>query len=105
MHPSSLYADKGLWTRVNRNKPTEKSVLDYILTHNNLKDQVKSLIIDEEGDLRIREKKDSDHNTITMTIELQAEKVSKKVISWKKGNKQKWQNFYDDIHNRMNAKN
>ena len=29
--PISLKADRGIWTRVNRNNPNEKSIIDYIL--------------------------------------------------------------------------
>ena len=29
--PISLKADRGIWTRVNRNNPNEKSIINYIL--------------------------------------------------------------------------
>ena len=40
---------QGTWTRVNTKNEKEKSVIDYIITTNEMYDNVKDMIIDEEG--------------------------------------------------------
>ena len=66
LQPMSLEAKAGIWTRVNRNNQTEKSVTDYILGTPQVAKQSKNIIIDETGNLRMKSRKESDHNTITM---------------------------------------
>ena len=56
------------WTRVKRLKPSERSIIDYILTSKSLNNNIEEVSIDTEGEIRLRGQKDSDHNTITMTI-------------------------------------
>ena len=55
MIPITLETTRGIWTRQNRQKPDEKSVIDYILTDKDTHNQVEETIIDEEGTHRIRE--------------------------------------------------
>ena len=45
-------------------------LLDYIITTEAIERNTTSLIIDEEGTLRIKGKKESDHNTILMAIKV-----------------------------------
>ena len=68
--PISTNASRGIWTRQNRTKHTEKSVIDYILVDENTLKQMEEIIVDEEGTHRIFGKKESDHNTILLTINI-----------------------------------
>ena len=70
MIPITLKTARGIWTRQNRQKPEEKSVIDYILTDTDTHKQVEETIVDEEGTHRIRGTNDSDHNTILTTINI-----------------------------------
>ena len=54
MMPMTLETARGIWTRQNRHKPEEKSVIDYILTDKDTHKQVEETIVDEEGTHRIR---------------------------------------------------
>lgn len=60
----------GLWTRVNRTKPEEKSVIDYTITTKVIVNSIKSTTVDEEGSLRIKGKKETDHTTIITEIRI-----------------------------------
>ena len=68
MTVANLKADAGIWTRVNRKKSEEKSVIDYILASPYIAKAIQTLIVDEEGHLRVKGKNETDHNTITTTI-------------------------------------
>ena len=70
MIPITLETTRGIWTRQNRQKPDEKSVIDYILTDKDTHNQMEETIIDEEGTHRIRGTNDSDHNTILTTLNI-----------------------------------
>ena len=83
------------WTRVKRKDTTEKSVIDYIVMSKNLAKQTTKLHIDEEGVYRLKGKKDSNHNTIVVELNIPwSEKPTKKKIynladqeGWDKFNK------------------
>ena len=63
--PITTKADYGFYTRVNRNDPNEKSMIDYIMTTASIAKNVSSTIIDEDGAHRVKSKKDSDHNNVS----------------------------------------
>ena len=65
---ANLKADAGIWIRVNKKNNKEKSVIDHILTTPYVANNIQTLIVDEEGHLRIKGKNETDHNTITMSI-------------------------------------
>ncbi len=71
LHVASLHASKGVWTRQNRNKAEERSVIDYILVTDNVREHITETIIDEEGHMRIKGRKESDHNTIIIKTGIQ----------------------------------
>lgn len=77
LYPASLNANTGNWTRIDRIDNTKKSIIDYILVSNNLKDEIDNLTIDENGHLRAKGKKETDHNTITMSINIKTTKQGK----------------------------
>ena len=49
------------WTRQNRHKKEERSVIDYVITNQRLAAHVNEAIIDEEGIYRIKGKKENIH--------------------------------------------
>ena len=68
--PANLKSNHGIWTRVNRKNAEEKSVIDYILTTEQIARNIQSVIVDKEGNLRIKGKNETDHNTIVMSIRI-----------------------------------
>ena len=85
MIPITLETTRGIWTRQHRQKPDDKSVIDYILTDKDTHNQVEETIIDEEGTHRIRGTNDSDHNTILTTLNINIIHKPEKRTTWKKG--------------------
>ncbi len=68
--PITIDADHGHWTRVNRTNNKEKSITDYILTSQEVAKNKGITIIDEEGQLRVKGKNETDHNTIITSIKV-----------------------------------
>ncbi len=62
--------EDGIWTRVNRNKIEEKSIIDYILASQDIRKYMGATLVDEIGNLRIGGKNQTDHNTITTDIRI-----------------------------------
>jgi hypothetical protein len=81
----------GVWTRVNRNNPSERSIIDYLIVNENMEERIKEVEIDEEGTLRMRgHNSESDHNTITATVQLRRQNVKKTYKKWKLNNREGW---------------
>ena len=99
LQPMSLEAKTGIWTRVNRNNQTEKSIIDYILPTPQVAKQRKSIIIDETGNLRMKGRKESDHNTITMETKCQTRKALEKRQIWRTNNEEAWEDFNKEMQN------
>ena len=55
--PATINADHGIWTRANRKIKNEKSVIDYIMVSPRIMLGINTVIVDEEGHLRIKGKK------------------------------------------------
>ena len=91
--PISIKPDRGIWTRVNRNNPNEKSVIDYILTDRKTAEQIEEIIVDEIGTHRLEGKKESDHNTILATFKCTLQPKTEKRTTWKKGTPEQWQQY------------
>jgi len=76
-------SNTGMWTRVNRRNPQERSVIDYILVNSDNRDSIKEVEIDEEGTKRLKNQtKESDHNTITATVKFERTKKKEKITKW-----------------------
>ena len=56
LHPINLDATQGMWTRQNRKKKEEKSIIDYVLVTEQIKKNITEMIVDKEGQLRTRGK-------------------------------------------------
>jgi len=96
MEPINLRSLTGLWTRENMKNPQEKSTIDYILTCERTTPMVKHIEVDERGSLRMKgHSAESDHNTITATIEMAMEKKEHKVKKWNLNNEEGWKKYND----------
>ena len=67
---TSLNANHGTWTRVNRKNTTERSIIDYVIMTEGVANNTKSITIDEIGTHRLKGKEESDHNTIVIETEM-----------------------------------
>ena len=95
----SIATENADWTRINRNKATERAVLDYIITTPALESRIQELKIDNEGHLTLKGKKQSDHNTITLTLQLRTHKTKKQITKrWAPGNKLAWEAYNEDMN-------
>ena len=87
----------GTWTRINRNNPEEKSIIDYIIIDNRLTPHIIESNTDDRDIYIIKGKKRTDHNAVTASIRVMNQKTTKKVKKWKKGTPQQWQQFNEHI--------
>ena len=93
LNPISIRSNTGSWTRVNRKKPQEKSIIDYIIMKNETSLKIKENVVDEEGIYRIKGKNETDHNTLMVTVQCQVNKVKRQITRWKTKNKEGWKEF------------
>jgi len=94
-----VHADRGNWTYVKRKDTSIKSIIDYVLISKSLKDKIKSIIIDEDGVLRAKGNKHSDHNTIYLTLDISQETEIKKIKKWKNADEKKSHSFNKSLLN------
>ena len=74
---------EGVVTRQHRSKEEEKSAIDFILATYKASQKIKKVYIDEDGDFRMKNKTESDHNTILVDVHLESEpKSQQKVTKW-----------------------
>ena len=93
---------KGIWTRVNRHNESERSIIDYILTDEDTQKGITFLEIDEEGKIRMDGRKESDHNTIYMELELEHEKpTQERITKWKINEKSDWEAYNEYINGKL----
>ena len=86
---------KGKITRQNTQRKEEYSAIDLILCNNSVTKCIKEIIIDEEGMYKISGSKDTDHNTITIKMDLSHIKNSKTITpTWRiNAPAEKWAEF------------
>ena len=97
MIPKSTQADIGHWTRVKRKDTNERSVIDYVLVSEGVEQSIKHIEIDEIGACRLKGKEESDHNTITIELNLE---YKNKVITetiYNTKNKRNWESFNEEL--------
>lgn len=80
-------------------------MIDYILTSPEIENAITSIIIDEEGAHRIKSKKESDHNTILMTIKINTPRMPQYTERWKLNNKEGWKEFNKKMEDEIINKN
>ncbi len=98
LDPITTKAEVGHWTRVNRNNPKEKSIIDYILMSETPAKNRGLTIIDEEGQLRIKGKNETDHNTIITSIKISDKRHPRFIERWKKGTPDQWRSFNEQMN-------
>ena len=97
LEPVSLTSKSGKWTRQNRHKIEEKSIIDYVLTTKSLAEQINEITVDECGTHRIKGKKETDHNTIMLDVNMEIIKENKLIKRWKLNNKEGWKNYNEEL--------
>ena len=96
---------KGVVTRQNRKRTEEKSAIDFIVASYGASQCFNSMLIDESGDLRIRNVNDSDHNTIVAGISLNEVPKApiKCVTDWNfRAPPECWQSFRNELRRMTN---
>ena len=94
---------RGSVTRPNTKNTTEQSAIDFIVTNECVKQWVKQKTIDEEGLHKIRGKNNSDHKTITLSIEIEnidKTRIDKKTIWNLKASQEKWDLYANELDKR-----
>lgn len=87
------------WTRQNRKKLSEKSIIDYILITPKVTDHVKDIKIDCENIYTLRGKEETDHNTMILDLNLTLKTRNNKISVWNLNNKEGWKK-YNEILNK-----
>ena len=87
----------GTWTRVNTSNANEKSIIDYAIITNGLRDKICESETDTNNTLNIRGKHVTDHRAITLTIQLKRTHKPDIIHIWKKGDIEKWKGYNDEI--------
>ena len=89
----------GRWTRVNRHKNDEKSIIDYIIVNQAGKDNILELEIDERGTKRMQNpRSESDHNTITAKMTSHFTENDRKTIKrWKINEDTNWELYNNKL--------
>ena len=100
LQPVTTRKENVKWTRQNRNNPEEKSIIDYIITTEGIANHINEINIDEEGTYRTKGKKESDHNTILMEINISTQKEKKILKRWNLDNKEGWSEFNEKLKTR-----
>ena len=90
----------GIITRQNPNNLAEKSVIDFVFATFDAHTWINRMAIDEEGLLKLKGKKESDHNTICIQLNIPAVDKTKPVVKtgWNiKADDSKWKKFEDEL--------
>ena len=64
---------------------------------------ITTVIVDEEGHLRIKGKNETDHNTLLMTMKINDTRKPKYIKKWNLGNREGWKEFNDKVIESKNA--
>ena len=90
----------GQITRQNRKNPEEKSAIDFVTATQEASHWITKMKIDEDGDFRMRNKAESDHNTILIDLQIPNTATDKgaKLTMWNlKASKEKYGHFRERI--------
>ena len=90
---------EGEITRQNRNKTDEKSAIDFVTASYDIGQCICRMLIDEDGDYRLKSKKESDHNTIIVDVKLDLKsKRQEKRTQWNlKAPAEAWALFREEL--------
>ena len=95
----------GQVTRKNTANNDEFSAIDFIVASSTVEKWINKVIIDEDGLMKLKGKKESDHNTISIEIEMgNIENIRPvKNIGWNlKAPQEKWKQFEENLKNSYN---
>ena len=67
LNPLSTKSETGSQTRVNRNDPDEKAIIDYVIKQKKDDARIIENIVHESGALKIKSAKETDHNTMMIS--------------------------------------
>jgi len=95
----------GTWTRVNRNNPQEKSIIDYILATQNTAKHIIESMTDDIDLYIIKGKNRTDHNVITAKVRTDTKQATKKIKRWKRGTGEQWDQFNKQLTTEWNKLN
>ena len=90
----------GKITRQDPNKPEQNSAIDFVVTSNDTKDQIVKMTIDENGLYRLTGKKESDHNTIIIEMNINSAEIIKpeKITTWRlNAPQEKWEKYRENL--------
>ena len=91
--PISAKSEHGTWTRELRTNDKQKSVIDYMIIRKSEERSITENIVDENGTLRLRGEKESDHNTLALTMKWETPTETKSIKRWNINNKEGWVKF------------
>ena len=82
---ANLKSTTGLWTRQNRSNTNEKSIIDYIITCDQMEKRIENIEVDEKGTLRMKnDRTETDHNSIIVQVTIpRTSKESQREKVWK----------------------
>ena len=90
----------GQITRQNRKNKEERSAIDFVTATQDASDWIARMKIDEDGDLRMKNKAESDHNTILLDLQIPdtAAHKSAKLTTWNiKASTEKYNQFREKL--------
>ena len=94
---------EGKITRMSPGDANQVSAIDFIVASEHVEKCIKKMIIDEDGLAKIKGKKQSDHNTIIVSLAvvgIDRNKIVKKVGWNLKASNEKWAMFNDELNQR-----
>ena len=99
---------EGKITRKNTSNENEISAIDLVLTSKDVKEWIQKMIIDEDGLIKIKGKKESDHNTIVIDLAIpNVDKITKQTkTNWNlRASTEKWKQFENELERRREKAN
>ena len=97
---------KGVWTRVDTNDNTKKSIIDYCLVTPKLMESVDQMIIDDDELYKIMGRKPTDHNTfiIDIKVPLATHTKNETTYHWKINENTQWEEYETQLANTLSKK-
>ena len=100
----SLNSKTGKWTRQPRIDSEKESIIDYILVTPGLEQRITEISVDEAGINRIKGKKETDHNTIIIELDMTIPRERKTIKRWKLNNKEGWKKYNSEFQKEVKNK-
>ena len=91
-------SETGTWTREPWTDRESKSAIDYIIIKEGDEKSILENIVDEAGALKVRGSKQSDHNSLSITLDISIAPTKKTISRWKLTNEEGWKTFNEEIN-------